>query len=171
MSEHDYAVCPDCGLQNVTLQTAPRKPPRMLCTNCRWNSLDGSSDDPDLTDDLVTDGGRAEESAAIEREESQTILQATRSGEEVKLKIAGREPVTLSVEEYDNLLTEIRRTKWLLADEEQLQTESAVRKLGDKFVGKGDCHECGYEGTIVENDIGTTYCPKCRSTNVGWPVR
>lgn len=105
--------------------------------------------------------------------ESQSLIQATRDrdAEEVELKIAGRDPVTLTESEYDNLLTEIRRTKWLLEDAEALEEEETVMKCGGKFMGKGKCHECGYEGYLVENKIGTVLCPKCRSTNVGWPKR
>jgi predicted Zn-ribbon and HTH transcriptional regulator len=107
----------------------------------------------------------------VERREEQELLTAERADNAVRLEINGESTVELSVDEYGELLTQFKRTKWLTSDEEKLANESAVLRMGGKFVGDGNCHECGYEGKIVENDIGTTYCPKCRSTNVGWPVR
>jgi len=41
MSDHEYAICPVCGEQEITIQTAPKRPPRMFCLNCKWNSLGG----------------------------------------------------------------------------------------------------------------------------------
>lgn len=106
-------------------------------------------------------------------QENQSLIQATRDrdAEEVELKIAGRDPVTLTESEYEELLTEIRRTKWLLEEPDTLEEDETVMEVGGKFMGKGECHECGYEGYLVENSIGTVLCPKCRSTNVGWPKR
>lgn len=49
--EHDRATCPECGMLNVTVVTAPRKPPKMYCTNCQWDSLTGESEP------LLPDGG------------------------------------------------------------------------------------------------------------------
>lgn len=110
-------------------------------------------------------------SSTDQREENQELVHATRNGNEIRLQIAETGDVALTPDEYEQVLNEIRRTKWILADEEQLESEETVMSIGGDHVGKGECHECGYEGYIVENQIGTTYCPKCRSTNVGWPVR
>jgi len=38
MSEN-RAICPDCGMQNVTVQNAPLKPSRLFCTNCEWKAV------------------------------------------------------------------------------------------------------------------------------------
>ena len=37
---------------NVTVVTAPLKPPKMYCTNCQWDSITGEPDQ------LLTDGGQ-----------------------------------------------------------------------------------------------------------------
>jgi C4-type Zn-finger protein len=37
---HKRAICPECGFQNVTVLTAPRKPPKIYCTDCQWESLE-----------------------------------------------------------------------------------------------------------------------------------
>jgi hypothetical protein len=50
--QHDRATCPECGMLNVTVVTAPLKPPKMYCTNCQWDSITGEPDQ------LLTDGGQ-----------------------------------------------------------------------------------------------------------------
>lgn len=40
---HERAICPECGYMNVTVLTAPVKPPKMYCTDCGWDSLDGGN--------------------------------------------------------------------------------------------------------------------------------
>lgn len=44
MSENEtkqmQAICPECGNQDVIVQTAPMKPARMFCKSCKWTSLD-----------------------------------------------------------------------------------------------------------------------------------
>lgn len=104
-----------------------------------------------------------------EYRENQNFLTAERHGDAIHIELSCEG--TFSVEEYEQFLNEVKRTAWITLDSEQFENDESVTKLGDKYVGEGECHECGYEGYIAENDIGTVYCPKCRSTNVGWPVR
>jgi predicted RNA-binding Zn-ribbon protein involved in translation (DUF1610 family) len=33
------AICPDCGEKEIVVETAPRKPPRLACRNCRWTAI------------------------------------------------------------------------------------------------------------------------------------
>lgn len=35
------AICPECKMQEVVVQTAPMRPARMHCKHCGWNSIDG----------------------------------------------------------------------------------------------------------------------------------
>lgn len=105
----------------------------------------------------------------IVHREEQEYVTAERYGDAIHIQLAC--DGTFSIEEYKEFLKQIKRTTWLTRDEKQIDDETPVMSLGDRFVGKGECHECEFEGYIVENDIGTTYCPKCRSTNVGWPHR
>lgn len=48
---HDRATCPECGDRAVTIMVAPRKPAKMKCGNCGWDSLRNAADVlADMTD-------------------------------------------------------------------------------------------------------------------------
>lgn len=107
----------------------------------------------------------------VEREEQQDALTAYRKDDRIVLKHHESDAVIEgTLEDYEEFLEEIKRTKWLLRDEDALESESTVTGPPGA-ASKADCHECGFHGYAVENEIGTVYCPKCRSTNVGWKNR
>jgi len=105
---------------------------------------------------------------AGKRSEEQEHLSAERHGDSIHIQLS--HDGTFSIEEYKEFLKQIRRTAWLTRDIDQVEGEETVTEIDGDWVGSGECHECSYEGYMVENKIGTIYCPKCRSTNVGWPL-
>lgn len=103
----------------------------------------------------------------LDRKEEQELVEAVRDGDTIAVRLRER---TFTPEEFRDLQRQFKRTAWLATDKEQLESEKKHYPKPLDVRDEGECHECGFEGLMVENEIGTTYCPKCRSTNVGWPV-
>lgn len=102
-----------------------------------------------------------------DRKEEQELVEAVRDGDTIAVRLRER---TFTPEEFRDLQRQFKRTAWLARDKETLEEESTIRGRGHDVQDEGECHECGFEGLMVEDRHGTVYCPKCRSTNVGWPV-
>jgi predicted Zn-ribbon and HTH transcriptional regulator len=102
-----------------------------------------------------------------DRKEDQDLVRAVRDGDTVAVRLRER---TFTPEEFRDFQRQIKRTAWLARCQELLDEETTVRGRGHDVQDEGECHECGFQGLMVENRQRTVYCPKCRSTNVSWPV-
>jgi len=81
------------------------------------------------------------------------------SESQIVIEIDGVGSREFEIDELENFIDESKQLRMLTIDDND---EYEV------FRWAGQCHECGHEGEIIENSIGTVLCPKCRSTNVGW---